>query len=159
MSVWCLDEQILQENIQKTLSKFVAPSPHVVSDIDYLAHASSAASAEYTSLLRPLRGREPEGMWNLISIVKEMFRKHDKNSMPLLKIITNVCVSLEPVLHLWFLVKVSPLYNDKSLFNTNSSMSSNNSAQRQNTHTPPVHQACAILLDEVDKYYILFPYL
>ncbi len=146
MSVWCLDEQILQENILKTLSKFVAPSPHVVSDIDYLAHASSAASAEYASLLRPLRGREPEGMWNLISIVKEMFRKHDKNSIPLLKIITGVCVGLESVLQLWFLVKVSPLYNDKSIGNNNGA--SSNQRQNQN-HTPPVHQACAILLDEI----------
>ena len=41
------------------------PTPNVVSDIECLEHASSATAAEYTSLLRPLRGREPEGMWNL----------------------------------------------------------------------------------------------
>ena len=115
------------------------PSPHVVSDIDYLAHSSSAASAEYTSLLRPLRGREPEGMWNLISIVKELFRKRDKNSIPLLRIITTECVNLDQMIHLWFLIKVSPLYNERGNFNQ----------RQQNHHTPPVHQACASLLDEI----------
>lgn len=139
ISVWCLDEPLLQENIHKTLSKFILPSPHVVSDIDYLAHSSSAASAEYTSLLRPLRGREPEGMWNLISILKELLRKRDKNSIPLLRIITTECVNLDLIIQLWFLIKVSPLYNERGTFN-----------QRQNNHhTPPVHQACATLLDEI----------
>jgi hypothetical protein len=93
--------------------------------------------------LRPLRGREPEGMWNLVSIVKELFRKRDKNSIPLLRIITSECVNLDQIIHLWFLIKVSPLYNERGNYN-----------QRQhnhnhNHHTPPVHQACASLLDEI----------
>jgi hypothetical protein len=139
ISVWCLDECQLQENIKKTLSKFIQPTPHVVSDVDYLAHSSSTSSNEYTSLLRPLRGREPEAMWNLISIVKELFRKRDKNSIPLLKIITDECMTFDQILHLWFMIKVSPLY-------TSPNQSSSRSTQNQ---IPPAHQACASLLDEI----------
>ena len=104
ISIWCLDEGILQDNIHKTLLKFIVPTPNVVSDIECLEHASSATAAEYTSLLRPLRGREPEGMWNLISIVREMFRRRDKNFLPLLRIITVECISIDQIVQLWFLV-------------------------------------------------------
>ena len=106
ISVWCLDETVLQENIHKTLLKFIVPTPNVVSDIECLEHASSATAAEYTSLLRPLRGREPEGMWNLISIVREMFRRRDKNFLPLLRIITIECISIDQIVQLWFLVRL-----------------------------------------------------
>lgn len=139
ISVWCLDEFQLQENIKKTLSKFIQPTPHVVSDVDYLAHSSSNTSNEYTSLLRPLRGREPEALWNLISIIKEMFRKRDKNSIPLLKIMTDECMMLDQMINLWFMIKASPLY-------TSSNQSTSRSSQNQ---IPPAHQACASLLDEI----------
>ena len=104
ISVWCLDEAVLQENVHKTLLKFIMPTPNVVSDVEYLEHASSATAAEYTSLLRPLRSREPEGMWNLVSIVREMFRRRDKNFLPLLRIITVECISIDQIVQLWFLV-------------------------------------------------------
>ena len=104
ISVWCLDEVVLQENVHKTLLKFIMPTPNVVSDVEYLEHASSATAAEYTSLLRPLRSREPEGMWNLVSIVREMFRRRDKNFLPLLRIITVECISIDQIVQLWFLV-------------------------------------------------------
>jgi hypothetical protein len=152
ISVWCLDEVILQENIHKTLLKFIVPTPNVVSDIECLEHASSATAAEYTSLLRPLRGREPEGMWNLVSIVREMFKRRDKNSIPLLKLITYECVSLDQILQLWFLVKASQLSHDKVLFNSvslNAGSSQRNNTNNNLTHTPPVYQACASLMDEI----------
>jgi hypothetical protein len=117
-SVWCLDDNVLVENIHKTLVKFIVPTPNVVSDIECLEHASSATAAEYTSLLRPLRGREPEGMWNLVSIVREMFRQRDKNSIKLLRIITCECLSIDQIVQLWFLVKSSQLHHDKNLFNS-----------------------------------------
>lgn len=61
------------------------------------------AAAEWTSLLRPLRGREPEGMWNLLSIVREMFKRNDRNAIPLLEIITDECLACEQVRILYFL--------------------------------------------------------
>lgn len=128
-SMWCLDECVLQENIARTLAKFIMPSPNVVSDLECLEHTSSSApAAEYTALLRPLRGREPEGMWNLVSIVREMFRRRDDNSVPLLRIMTVECLRIEQFVQLWFLVKSTQWqqqqhhhhhhHNDKALFNS-----------------------------------------
>ena len=178
ISKWCLDEYILQENVHKTLVKFIIPTPNVVSDIECLEHASSATAAEYTSLLRPLRGKEPEGMWNLISIIREMFRRRDKNSLPLLRIITQECLNIDQIVQLWFLVKSSQASNnnnnshDKALFNSvstyfghNRNSSNNNGSSSNNNNsnlTPPIHQASASLMDEVVNLWriaCLNPYL
>lgn len=67
------------------------------------------AAAEWTSLLRPLRGREPEGMWNLLSIVREMFKRNDRNAVPLLEIITEECLACEQILIWWFNTKLALL--------------------------------------------------
>lgn len=70
----------------------------VCSDVNYLSASSTPpAAAEWQSLLRPLRGREPEGMWNLLSIVREMFRRHDNNSVLLLEILTGEVLQCEQV--------------------------------------------------------------
>ena len=150
VSFWCLDEMVLKENIHKTLLKFIVPTPNVVSDIECLEHASSATAAEYTNLLRPLRGREPEGMWNLVSIVREMFRRRDKNSIPLLKLITCECIDIEQILQFWFLVKASQFNSDRSLINTVAVFSNKNYfTSSGSAHASPVHQACASLMDEI----------
>ena len=163
ISVWYLDELILRENIHKTLLKFIVPTPNVVSDIECFEHASSATAAEYTNLLRPLRGREPEGMWNLISIVREMFRRQDKNSIPLLKMLTCECIEVEQILQFWFLVRASQAHSqsDKSLANTVTIFSQRSQGGHGNgsatvagsssTHTSPMHQVCANLMDEIVK--------
>ena len=67
------------------------------SDVNYLSSTAPPVAAEWASLLRPLRGREPEGMWNLLSIVREMFKRNDRNSIPLLEIITDECLATEKV--------------------------------------------------------------
>lgn len=67
------------------------------SDVNYLSTSAPPAAAEWSSLLRPLRGREPEGMWNLLSIVREMFRRNDRNAIPLLEIITEEVMACEQV--------------------------------------------------------------
>lgn len=36
-------------------------------------------------------------MWNLLSIVREMFKRNDRNSIPLLEIITEECLATEKV--------------------------------------------------------------
>ena len=69
----------------------------VPSDVNYLSASAPPAAAEWQSLLRPLRGREPEGMWNLLSIVREMFRRTDSNSIPLLEILTDEVMQCEQV--------------------------------------------------------------
>jgi hypothetical protein len=188
-SSWCLDEHVLTENVHKSLLRFIIPpnTPHVVSDIDSLdasstgggggsgsgssGGSSSAATtaAEYTSLLRPLRGnREPEAMWNLMGIVREMYKRRDKNAVPLLRTLTRECTAHEPLLQLWFLVKASPFYYDKPLFNTISTSSSSHHNHHHHHHhhgggnnrnsnsnsgssnlTASIHQACANLMDEL----------
>ena len=86
-SYWCLDEPALHDNIKKTLSKFCVPSPIVFSDVNYLSTTAPPAAAEWANLLRPLRGREPEGIWNLLSIVRELFRRRDRNALALLQVL------------------------------------------------------------------------
>lgn len=68
------------------------------SDVNYLSTSAPPAAAEWSSLLRPLRGREPEGMWNLLSIVREMFKRSDRNAIPLLEIITEEVMACEQVI-------------------------------------------------------------
>ncbi|KAK7003387.1 zinc finger SWIM domain-containing protein 8-like isoform X2 [Biomphalaria glabrata] len=108
---WSLDESTLHANIKKTLVKFCIPAPTVFSDVNYLTASAPPAATEWQSLLRPLRGREPEGMWNLLSIVREMFRRHDSNSVPLLEILTDEVLQCEQILIWWFTTKVSPSNN------------------------------------------------
>ena len=36
-------------------------------------------------------------MWNLLSIVREMFKRHDRNAVPLLEVLTEECMSCEQV--------------------------------------------------------------
>ncbi|CAG2066576.1 unnamed protein product, partial [Timema podura] len=92
---WYLDEKTLHDNIKKILIKFCVPAPIVFSDVNYLSTTAPPAAAEWSSLLRPLRGREPEGMWNLLSIAREMFKRNDRNAVPLLEIITEECMACE----------------------------------------------------------------
>ncbi|XP_046667427.1 zinc finger SWIM domain-containing protein 8 homolog isoform X2 [Homalodisca vitripennis] len=104
---WYLDEKTLHDNIKKILIKFCVPAPIVFSDVNYLSNTAPPAASEWTSLLRPLRGREPEGMWNLLSIVREMFKRNDRNALPLLEIITEECMACEQILVWWFYTKVA----------------------------------------------------
>ncbi|ENN82733.1 hypothetical protein YQE_00899, partial [Dendroctonus ponderosae] len=105
---WYLDEKTLHDNIKKILIKFCVPAPMVFSDVNYLSNVAPPAAAEWTSLLRPLRGREPEGMWNLLSIIREMFKRNDRNAVPLLEIITEECLACEQVL-IWYINPKLPL--------------------------------------------------
>ena len=80
------------------------------SDVNYLSSTAPPAAAEWQSLLRPLRGREPEGMWNLLSIVREMFRRNDSNAVPLLQILTEEVLSCEQVhLLIYFSLNIFPI--------------------------------------------------
>ena len=68
------------------------------SDVNFLANSAPPAATEWQTLLRPLRGREPEGIWNLLSIVREMFRRKDANASTLLEIITDELLLSEQVM-------------------------------------------------------------
>lgn len=120
---WSLDESTLHENVKKTLVKFCVPSPTVFSDVNFLTQTAPPAAAEWQSLLRPLRGREPEGMWNLLSIAREMFRRSDHNAIPLMEIITDEVLQCEQILIWWFTTKVSGNSNNQISTRSNSNSS------------------------------------
>ncbi|BFZ03243.1 hypothetical protein BsWGS_06282 [Bradybaena similaris] len=122
---WSLDEATLHANIKKTLVKFCVPAPIVFSDVNYLTASAPPAATEWLSLLRPLRGREPEGIWNLLSIVREMFRRHDSNSVPLLEILTDEVLQCEQILIWWLTTKVSPCNNSSVIHCSRSGNSAN----------------------------------
>lgn len=62
-------------------------------------------------------------MWNLLSIVREMFKRNDRNAVPLLEIITEECMACEQILVWWFNTKVALLngtgYGGKHSMNSN----------------------------------------
>ncbi|KAJ8869333.1 hypothetical protein PR048_030908 [Dryococelus australis] len=138
---WYLDEKTLHDNIKKILIKFCIPAPIVFSDVNYLSNSAPPAAAEWTSLLRPLRGREPEGMWNLLSIAREMFKRNDRNAVPLLEIITEECMACEQILVWWFNTKVA-LHNGSS-----GHAGGKHSNVNSNSHTS--QHACSSLCDEI----------
>ena len=76
------------------------------SDVNYLSSTAPPAAAEWQNLLRPLRGREPEGMWNLLSIVREMFKRNDSNAVQLLEILTDEVLACEQVCHFFIFTSV-----------------------------------------------------
>jgi len=143
-SKWCLDEGSLRENIKKMLVRFCGPSPLVFSDVNalYLANTAPPTAAEWSNLLRPLRGREPEGMWNLLSIVRELFRRGDLNAVSLLVILTEECLTNDQVLIWWF----------DSRSQASGNYSSHNLGNRGNTNaasTEATKHACAGFCDEL----------
>ncbi|XP_077999779.1 zinc finger SWIM domain-containing protein 8-like [Glandiceps talaboti] len=138
---WCLDDSTLHENIKKTLIRFSGPAPIVFSDVNslYLSSTAPPSAAEWASLLRPLRGREPEGVWNLLSIVREMYKRRDSNGISLLKILTDECIACEQLIIWWFNTRTSASHNGHG----GHSSRSNNSTSAASQH------ACASLGDEI----------
>ena len=63
---------------------------------------NSVNSPIRSNLLRPLTTHDPEGMWNLLSIVRELFRHRDPNAVELLQLLTQECLSLEQIVVWWF---------------------------------------------------------
>jgi len=85
------------------------------SDVNYLSTNAPPAAAEWSSLLRPLRGREPEGMWNLLSIVREMYKRNDRNAVPLLEIVTEECMMCEQVSRVYLYLGCVPTHSRSTL--------------------------------------------
>ncbi|GAB0088989.1 zinc finger SWIM domain-containing protein 8 [Sergentomyia squamirostris] len=138
---WYLDEKTLHDNIKKILIKFCLPAPMVFSDVNYLTSCAPPAASEWSSLLRPLRGREPEGMWNLLSIVREMYRRCDRNAIRLLEIITEECMACDQILVWWFNTKLSLLAGTGGYSGGKHSNTHSNSNASQH--------ACSSLCDEI----------
>lgn len=126
-----MDEKGLKDNVRKMLVRFCGPVPLVFSDVSavYMSNTAPPTAAEWyvlsnitvlhvsivflyvylvsrSNLLRPLKGREPEGMWNLLYIVRELFHRRDSNAINLLSALTEECLAndqVRSIQHLGFL--------------------------------------------------------
>lgn len=106
LALWALDDENLTMNIQKLLIKYCHPAPLVHCDVNFITSSPNPITGEYQTMLKPLRSREPEGMWNLISIAREMLSRRDENAVRLLRIITEQCISNGLVLQWWYFTKL-----------------------------------------------------
>ncbi|EDO29443.1 predicted protein, partial [Nematostella vectensis] len=143
---WWLDEKALHESVRKMLARFCGPGPLIFSDVNalYLSATAPPTAAEWSNLLRPLRGREPEGMWNLLYIVRELFHRGDANAVSLLSILTEECLSNDQVIVWWFdsRSQASSTHTHKS--HGNNYRTNNNAASTEATK-----HACAGFCDEL----------
>lgn len=99
-----------------------------------------------SNLLRPLTAREPEGMWNLLSIVRELFQHRDPNASELLTLLTEECLALEQIV-LWWFCSRSQVSGRSHSFASNS-----NHNYRSNINTASTEStkhACASFCDEL----------
>ncbi|XP_031334214.1 zinc finger SWIM domain-containing protein 8-like [Photinus pyralis] len=83
-------------------------------------------------------------MWNLLSIVREMFKRNDRNAIPLLEIITEECLACEQILVWWFNTKVA-LLNGGSGHGGSGGGKHNN----VNSNSHASQHACSSLCDEI----------
>ncbi|KAF0307970.1 Zinc finger SWIM domain-containing protein 8 [Amphibalanus amphitrite] len=78
-------------------------------------------------------------MWNLLSIVREMMRRHDRNAVPLLEIITEECLQCDQIVIWWV--------------NTKLALHSGGAGHAAKNHTASNSQAsqhaCASLCEEI----------
>ena len=77
-------------------------------------------------------------MWNLLSIVREMFKRNDRNSIPLLEIITQQCLETAQIMVWWFNTKVAL-----------TGRGSGPGGKAVNSNAQASQNACASLCDEI----------
>ncbi|XP_031553811.1 zinc finger SWIM domain-containing protein 8-like isoform X2 [Actinia tenebrosa] len=143
-SRWCLDEKALQESVRKMLVRFCGPGP--LNDVNafYMSNTAPPTAAEWSNLLRPLKGREPEGMWNLLYIVRELFHRSDSNAVSLLSTLTEECLANDQVVIWWF--------DSRSQASSSSAHRNHGNGYRNNTNaasTEATKHACAGFCDEL----------
>ncbi|CAP25111.1 Protein CBR-PQN-55 [Caenorhabditis briggsae] len=97
----------IESKIRRLLIKYCVPAPAVHCDVQYLATSQHPTHVEWTSRIKPLRCREPEGLWNLLQMVREMFARNDDNSVALLRTVTDECLSNSQVLLWWYITKLT----------------------------------------------------
>ena len=139
---WFLDVSVLHENIRKILLKLCIPSTSQPPDGTNPCIVPPPAASEWQTLLGPLRGKQPEGIWNLMAIVREMMKRGDSNAVSLLRIVTQEIMDCSQIINWWFTVK-SNLGN--SSFGV---LHSSNRSTLQTSLTSAQH-ACASLCEEI----------
>ena len=152
ISMWTLDEDKLNSKLKRTLMKFVQIMPASVTDFGqvYPQSMTPPASSEFNTLLRPIRGKEPEPVWNLLSIVRELCMRQDPNSLLILDIITQQCVNIDSLVVWWFTSRTAAHYYPNSGNRSgNAGANRNRSSGSAVSSTVAGQQCCATLMDEI----------
>ena len=79
----------------------------IFSDVQTLSSTSPAVSYEWSTLIRSHCSKEPEALWNLLSIVREMLKRGDGNASILLHAITDECLSIDFILIRWYYISLT----------------------------------------------------
>ncbi|CDW53356.1 hypothetical protein TTRE_0000162001 [Trichuris trichiura] len=158
LHAWSLQDRTLKDIVQKLLTKYCTPSPLVYSDVNFLSNSSPPTATEFDVLLRPFRGREPEGLWNLLGIVREMMRRRDNNASRLLSIMTSACVQNSQVVQWWYFSKMSLVWSANSNSSPHDSsdgagLSFRTAVAKQKAsasgHMLAAKYSCSLLMDEI----------
>ena len=90
-------------------------------------------------------------MWNLLSIVREMYRRNDRNSIPLLEIVTQQCLETNQIMVWWFNTKVAALQQRNHGGGGGAGGSGGGGGGKHNvsSNSQASQNACASLCDEI----------
>ncbi|VDN45337.1 unnamed protein product, partial [Dibothriocephalus latus] len=97
LASWSFDGNVLEEKLRISLRRFCAPKSVFYSDLSSIYSNQPNGAEEYSCLLRSLRSNEPRGIWDLLSVISDMFRRHDKNGVPILDVLTRCMLEMEEV--------------------------------------------------------------
>ncbi|KAL3101879.1 hypothetical protein niasHS_003288 [Heterodera schachtii] len=108
-AVWYMDENALRDEVHKILLDFLRKSCSlsVVCEFQSLLISPPALAHEWSTLQRTFCARQPESIWNLLGMVREMLQRMDANGPTLLRIITEQCLALDTMLLRWYQVSLS----------------------------------------------------
>ena len=114
---------------------------------DYLLHRIKQCTFCFrANHLRPLICREPEGIWNLLEIVRDLLKTSDSNSTEILQIITEEFLNFHQLAFWWFISATEEStdgINERSL-----SFNAQNHSNASLSTTEFAKNAGARLLDE-----------
>ncbi|VDM03877.1 unnamed protein product [Schistocephalus solidus] len=107
MASWSFDGNVLEEKLRISLRRFCAPKSVFYSDLSSIYSNQPNGAEEYSCLLRSLRSNEPRGIWDLLSVISDMFRRHDKNGVPILDVLTRCMLEMEEIMTWWYIVQLN----------------------------------------------------
>ena len=102
---------------------------------NYLVHTIKRCTFYFrANFLRPLIYREPEGIWNLLEIVRDLLKTSDSNSTEILQIITEEFLNFHQLAFWWFISATEEGTNgiNEPSFSFNAQNHSNASYRQQN---------------------------
>ncbi|CAL8104344.1 unnamed protein product [Calicophoron daubneyi] len=115
-AAWCFDGAVLEEKLRVTLHRFWASKPSVLySDIGSLNSSFPADVENFHCVLHSLRGNDPRGVWDLLSIIGDMMRRQDNNGVLLLEIVTRCILDMKELMVWWYLVQFDPCVLPKGI--------------------------------------------